>query len=83
MALDRKSKELWLDSWKGQQICSCQKHPHQLWSLVGRGVYINQDLKLNTDFHPMPKLRMSDALSPLHHMPSWCAQGQLHLYNLT
>jgi len=30
--------------------------------------------------HLVPSLRMSGAILPLPHMPSWHGQGQLHLY---
>jgi len=33
--------------------------------------------------HLMPRLEVRGTIPPLPHMPSWCAQGQLHLYILS
>jgi len=41
------------------------------------GVHLNS-LTVCNILLPSVKFRMSGAVSPLPHMPSWCAQGQLH-----
>jgi hypothetical protein len=86
--MDWKSKESWLDSCKGQQILLLSKasrpalKPHG--EEGGGGVeQPGQEAEENRDFHPMPKLTMREALPPLHHMPSSCAQGQLYSTKIT
>jgi hypothetical protein len=37
-------------------------------------------VKVTTHLYLVPRLRRYGARSPLFHMPSWHAQGQVHLY---
>jgi hypothetical protein len=39
-----------------------------------------QQKHLSTHCHLMPRIKMSGAIPPLPHMPSWCAWGQPDLY---
>lgn len=38
-----------------------------------------REIKLNSQLHPVSKLRMNGAMSPLPHVPSWHAHGGLYL----
>jgi hypothetical protein len=38
-----------------------------------------QGVQLNTNTHPVPRLGMSGAITPLPHVSLWCAQGQIYL----
>jgi hypothetical protein len=40
-------------------------------------------VQLITDLHLAIRYRMNTAISPLPHMPSWCAQGQMYVYFFT
>ena len=42
--------------------------------------YSSWDMKLTSNFHLLPQLKMSGATPPLHQIPSWQSQGPRYLY---
>jgi hypothetical protein len=76
-------------SWEGQEIFlsskSCrvalgttQFHFYWVPWIIPRLKVAGHDV--DHSLHLVPSLRMSGAILPLPHIPSWHGQGQLHLY---
>ena len=59
----------WRISGSISGLFSSRKHADRIWCLGG--------YQMVSHLHLVPSLRMSGAISPLPHMRSWRAQGQL------
>jgi len=57
-------------------------HPASYSTVTGYSFRSNRatgSVKLTVHLHLPPGLKMSDAIPPLLHVPSWCIQRQLHI----